>query len=53
MEELHKILEGMDIPILRYNDLPWLNRNIEINNSKHPDLMLAKLLIQNLQRRNK
>ena len=53
MEELHKILEGMNIPKLRFNDLPWLNRNIEIYNSKHPDLMLAKQLIQNLQRKNK
>ncbi len=53
MEELHKILQGMDIPNLRFNDLPWLNRNIQINNSKHPDLMLAKQLIRNLLKENK
>ena len=38
----------MDIPPLRFDDLHWLNRNIQINNGNHPDLKLALQLIKNL-----
>ena len=48
MEKLHSILKTMDIPPLRFNDLHWLNRNIQINNGDHPDLALAQQLIQKL-----
>ena len=48
MEKLHSILKTMDIPPLRFDDLHWLNRNIQINNGNHPDLKLALQLIKNL-----
>ena len=48
MEKLHSILKTMDVPPLRFNDLHWLNRNIQINNGNHPDLKLALQLIKNL-----
>ena len=45
-EELENILNTMDIPHVRKNDIGWLMRNIQINNSKHPDIDRALTLIK-------
>ncbi len=52
IEELQKIIETMDIPQMRRNLIPqnimWLNRNLRINNSQHPDIEKAMTLIKKL-----
>lgn len=48
-QELHRVLENMDIPKLRINDIGWLDRNIAINNSDHPNFILATWLIKKLK----
>jgi len=35
--ELKQLLEKMDIPDARRSDIPWIKRNLPINNSEHPD----------------
>ena len=50
-QELHRVLENMDIPKLRFNDIAWLDRNIGINNSEHPNFLLATWLISKLKER--
>lgn len=52
-EELENILMHMDIPKLRIKDLNWLNRNLAINNSNHPDFEKAINLIKQIQKENK
>ena len=47
--ELNKILERMDIPKGRFNDVGWLSRNIRINNSDHPNILLAEWLIKKMK----
>jgi hypothetical protein len=47
--ELYRVLENMDIPKLRFNDIGWLDRNIGINNSNHPNFLLASWLITKLK----
>jgi hypothetical protein len=47
--ELHRVLENMDIPKMRFDDLGWLTRNIGINNSNHPNFILATWLIEKLK----
>ena len=48
-QELHRVLNNMDIPKLRFDDLGWLDRNIAINNSDHPNFILATWLISILK----
>tara|TARA_Y100001963_G_C6771463_1_gene445109 strand:- start:1829 stop:2056 length:228 start_codon:yes stop_codon:yes gene_type:complete len=54
-EELIAILKKMDIPWRRRelsrNNLRWLNRNIAVRNSEHPDFDTARELITRLLRR--
>lgn len=47
--ELQRVLSGMDIPKLRFDDLKWLDRNLAINNSNHPNFILATWLIKKLK----
>lgn len=46
--ELARVLENMDVPKFRFKDIGWLKRNIHINNSNHPNILLAQWLIRNL-----
>jgi len=50
--ELAKILDTMDIPALRKelteSNLRWLNRNILVRNSQHPDVEKALVIIRQL-----
>jgi hypothetical protein len=43
----------MDIPKMRFDDLGWLTRNIGINNSNHPNFILATWLIEKLKESRK
>jgi hypothetical protein len=45
-EALNKILDTMDIPENRKNDLNWLRRNLGVRNSSHPDFNKAVVLIK-------
>lgn len=48
--ELHRYLKSMDIPKLRFDDVNWLDRNIAINNSDHPNFLIATWLIKKLKK---
>lgn len=48
--ELAQILDGMDVPAARKNDLGWLGRNLGINNAEHPNLARAKELVNELRK---
>jgi hypothetical protein len=54
-ETLVRILKNMDIPRRRHelsnNNLRWLNRNIAVRNSGHPEFETARALITQLLRR--
>jgi hypothetical protein len=50
--ELNRVLSGMDIPKLRFDDLKWLDRNLAINNAEHPNFLLATWLIKKLKESN-
>lgn len=50
IELLQDALIGMSIPDLRKKDIGWLNRNIAINNSEHPNFIKAKWLINQLMK---
>jgi hypothetical protein len=39
--DLHAILQGMDIPSGRFNDVNWLLRNMQIRNANHPSFAQA------------
>ena len=50
-ENLEKILSTMDLPKdriskLTLDNLLWLNRNLAINNSGHPGVLTARMMIQ-------
>ena len=47
---LDYIVEHMDVPEMRRNDLGWLSRNLAIRNSEHPGFELAESLIRSLRR---
>lgn len=47
---LDYIIEHMDVPEMRRNDLGWLSRNLAIKNSEHPGFELAESLIRSLRR---
>lgn len=38
---LQYLLKGMDVPTGRIRDLNWLRRNLDINNSDHPNYQRA------------
>lgn len=53
MNRLTQILTDMDVPRLRLNteetaNVKWLLRNLHINNSTHPNLDEALLLLKKL-----
>lgn len=48
--ELYRVLNNMDIPEMRFNDLNWLDENIATNNQNHPNFNHAKWLIQKLRK---
>lgn len=47
-EQLSEILNQMDIPPFRFNDLSWLSRNITIRNVGHEKINEARQLIKEL-----
>lgn len=47
-QELRDILSNMEIPPDRFDDIFWLNRNIGIRNSQHPDIGEARNLIRDI-----
>lgn len=47
---LERILESMDVPPARKEDLRWLSRNIAIRNWQHPQFNEATALISALLR---
>lgn len=46
MNRLKQILDTMDVPEVRKNDLRWLGRNLWIRNSNHLNLKEALSLIK-------
>lgn len=52
-ETLETILNDMDIPPFRKNDLGWLIRNIQIRNSNHPKINEALNLIKTINKRKR
>ena len=51
--ELSRILETMDVPPARKEDLGWLMRNLAVRNGEHPDFDTAKRLISQLAKLKK
>lgn len=51
MNNLIDILNTMDVPILRKNDLGWLKRNLAVRNRNHPDFYRAMTIIHDLMKR--
>lgn len=51
MNNLIDILNTMDVPILRKNDLGWLKRNLAVRNRNHPDFHRAMTIIHDLTKR--
>lgn len=46
--ELASILDDMDVPKHREQDFHWLNRNLSIRNSTHPNFPEAMKIIKEL-----
>ena len=36
--KLKRLLDGMDVPEGRKNDVRWLSRNLAVRNKDHPDI---------------
>ncbi len=53
MDQLQDLLIGMDIPMTRKKDIGWLNRNIQINNSEHPNILKALWVLRELNKLEK
>lgn len=53
MEELKNMLTGMKIPEARGNDLPWLLRNLGIQNGSHPNFLNAMEIIKEKLKKQK
>lgn len=53
MDKLQMILVSMDIPLARFNDLGWLERNIGFRNHQHPQFNEALQLIKSLKEATK
>ena len=51
MNDLLRILDTMDVPLLRKNDLDWLKRNLSVRNRNHPDFFRAMRIIHDLTRK--
>jgi hypothetical protein len=45
-ERLSKLLNDMDVPEQRKTDFRWLNRNLGIRNSEHPNFRESMNIIQ-------
>lgn len=45
MKNLKQMLDEMDVPEKRKNDLEWLKRNLAIRNSNHPFFKDAMAII--------
>jgi len=52
-KELNELLDKMDIPDNRRNDIPWLSRNLGIRNSNHPDYSRASNIIKAIMKSSK
>lgn len=50
MVELEKLTRKMNVPEFRRTSIPWLSRNLAIQNSKHPDFERASGLVSELAR---
>ena len=48
MIELQKYLKTMDIPELRKNDINWLERNLSVRNSNHPNFIRTMVILKNI-----
>ncbi len=46
--ELHALLQDMDVPPDRMNDIYWLNRNLGIHHRTHPGMDRARELIRTI-----
>ena len=51
LSALAYLLEGMDVPEQRRNDLEWLDRNLGIRNRNHRNYPVARRLIKAKLRR--
>jgi hypothetical protein len=51
LSELQPILESMQVPTLRRTDVPWLVRNLQIENAQHPRLAEAMDLVRRIVRK--
>ena len=51
MNKLIDILNTMDVPPLRRNDIGWLKRNLAVRNSNHPDFHRAMTIIHDLTKK--
>lgn len=49
-KQLAKLLETMDVPAGRKQDIPWLARNLAVRNGNHPQFQQAIGLIKELSR---
>jgi len=52
-DTLHDILQEMDIPEERLNNLKWIDKNLEVLNADHPKLQEAQVCLDVLMFRNK
>jgi len=48
--ELHNLLDLMDVPAFRYDDVNWLLRNLPINNGNHPQYARAYELCKEIKK---
>ena len=48
METLHRVLKTMKVPKDKMNDYQWLLKNLGEENSEHPDLPKAILLVKEI-----
>ena len=49
MQELHRVLNVMDVPKDMFDDINWLDCNLAVNNDNHPNYLLAQWLIKKLK----
>jgi len=46
--KVKELIADMDVPLLRRTDWAWLNRNLRVRNSNHPNFLEANDLIKKL-----
>lgn len=49
LDNLQEVLIGMKVPSQRTKDIGWLDRNLAIYNSDHPNFLKAVWLIKQLK----